>query len=216
MPAWALLCGAALDRAVALRGRTPPWLRAALGLTGAAILIAGSWLALEGGLDLADSPGFRVASRDAALVAAMAGAGCAGGIWLWRLGHPAPAIVAALVTAMGIELAVFTLSFPAFDAEKSPRPIALLAAALTEPDEPVGIFDDTGLTGGIVYYSGRRVATLPRPRHVRRFLDEGGRRILLERWKLPWLAEVGPLEVVASTRSGRRETVIVSPPGAAP
>ena len=33
--------------------------------------------------------------------------------------------------------------------------------------------------------------------------------MITKRFKLPWLAEAGPLEILASARSGHREMVIV-------
>ena len=44
---------------------------------------------------------------------------------------------------------------------------------------------------------------------VERFLESGGRLIVLERWKLPWLEGVGRFEVLAATRKGRRQLAIV-------
>ena len=115
-----------------------------------------------------------------------------------------------ICTALMLELAVFTLVYPSFDAEKSPRPIATLAAQLTRPDETVGIFDDEGLAGAILYYGKRSVEVLPRPQHVQRFLDNGGRYVILERWKLPWLDPVGKFQVHATTRKEKRQLAIVS------
>jgi hypothetical protein len=73
----------------------------------------------------------------------------------------------------------------------------------------IGIFDDEGLAGGILYYGDRKISILPRPRHVQHFLETGGRLIVLERWKLPWLAEVGRFEVLTTSREGRRQLAIV-------
>jgi hypothetical protein len=109
-----------------------------------------------------------------------------------------------------LEWVAFTVVLPTYDAEKSPRAIAIRAAELAGPSETVGIFDDEGLAGGILYYGRRPVDVLRRPDDVARFLGRGGRFVVLERWKLPWLDPVGRFRVYASERKGRRELAIVA------
>ena len=82
-------------------------------------------------------------------------------------------------------------------------------AAIVDPDETIGVFDDEGLAGGIVYYGHRRVEILPRPPQVDAFFESGGRLMVLERWKIYWLDEVGRFEVLDSRREGRRELAVV-------
>ena len=131
------------------------------------------------------------------------------GVTGWKRAAVVP-IGVAISTILVLELVLFTVVYPGFDAEKSPRPVADLAAQLTTPDETVGIFADDGLVGGILYYGNRSVEVLPRPQQVQSFLDRGGRYFILDRWKLPWLDHVGRFEVHATTRSNQREVAIVS------
>ena len=75
--------------------------------------------------------------------------------WLRRAG----VVVASVALA---ELLIFTVLFPALDVEKSPRRIAIEAAALTGPGESVGVTRGT-LVGALAYYGGRRVTELETP-----------------------------------------------------
>ena len=159
--------------------------------------------------------GFELGPATGLALSGIAAAGLGIG-WLGsRGGHPARGLVPHQPTVLALEWAIFTRVYPEYDREKSPRPIARAAAALSHQDEVVGIFDDEGLGGAILYYGDRRVAILPRPPAVEAFLDRGGRLVLLERWKLPWLDEVGRFEVLGSARSGARELAIVERIGAA-
>jgi 4-amino-4-deoxy-L-arabinose transferase-like glycosyltransferase len=117
-------------------------------------------------------------------------------------------VVVASVAAA--ELLVFTLLFPALEAEKSPRAIAQAAAALTQPDEAIGVTRGT-LVGALAYYGGRRVTRLETPDAVARFLAEGGRVIVAEGSQLERLEAAGPVEVRSRARRGRRELVVVTP-----
>jgi 4-amino-4-deoxy-L-arabinose transferase-like glycosyltransferase len=211
-PALALACGAALDRWLRARERVPPWMRAALCLLAAAAALTAFRAAASSELTWSRFPGFEITGSLAAVLLGAAAAGLLATAAIAARPRGALHAFGPLVaTVFVLELAIFTLAYPSFDAEKSPRRIASLAAALTGPDETVGIFDDAGLAGGILYYGDRQVAILPRPEHVQRFLDRGGRFVILERWKLPWLEPVGELHVHTSTRRDQRELAIVSP-----
>lgn len=209
-PALAMVLGGALDGWLREARRLPGALRWGLLAAGVAVAGAAATLAWSGGWASDRHPGFGVSTTAFAAVAAVAAAALLAAPLLARpLGAMAP-LAAGIAAVIGMELVVFTVIYPANDEEKSPRTIARIAAEWTHPGEPVGIFDDEGLAGGILYYGGRPAEILPRPKQVARFLDHGGRYIVLERWKLPWLAAVGTFEVHASTRRDHRELALVS------
>jgi hypothetical protein len=206
------LCGATLDRWLKGRETLPRWTTAVFGtLTAAAAAVAVSFERWEA-IPLPLPEGFDLSPATVLAVSAAGALGLAVVTLLSGLRYHARVVAAgAIVALMGLELAVFGIVFPHYDEQKSPRPIAVAAARLSAQDETVGIFDDEGLAGGILYYGDRRIAILPRPPQVRRFLQQGGRLIVLERWKLPWLEGVGTFEVLAHERRGRRQLAIVTP-----
>jgi hypothetical protein len=116
----------------------------------------------------------------------------------------------------GFELAAFLLLYPTLDPGKSPRPVALAAAGLTEPARPVGLLGDRALAGGLVYYGGRPVTLLSTPESVERFVAEGGAAIVVQARKLPRVEAVVPVRVEARFREGRRALLVVSPAPATP
>jgi len=121
--------------------------------------------------------------------------------------------VAIVVAAVyGVELAAITLAYPALEPVTSIRPIAIAAAARTEPGERIGLFRDPQLLGGLAYYGHRRVAILETPEDARRFLDETGGPVVLKRRKLERIS--GETAIVSSARHGRREIVVVVDPQA--
>ncbi len=127
-----------------------------------------------------------------------------------RLWIPIGALVAA-------ELALFTLLLPGLDPEKSPRPIAAAAAALTAADEPLGLVGKPTLLGGLAYYAERRVTLLDDPGRLERFLAEGGRTLVIAGHQLERVRSTVPLEIHARARRGRRTLLVATPsPGAEP
>ena len=131
-----------------------------------------------------------------------------------RTSRAAPAQLAVVVGGLAaLYLAVFALAFPAFDAEKSPRPISQAAALITPHDQPIAVFDHRAMAGAIAYYGRREVATLRSAESVREFLAGGGRAIIVRARKLERLQALvdAPLVVRATTRSGRRELLVVGP-----
>jgi 4-amino-4-deoxy-L-arabinose transferase-like glycosyltransferase len=210
-PALALMTGAALDAWLRTPGRPPRWLNASLGLILALLGVAAGGVAARGGFELAAFPGFHVSADATWAVVGVAALGLLGGNLLTRVARRgAGPVPAAIGVVLALELVAFTIVYPGYDAEKSPRPVAAEVVRLTSPGEPIGIFDDEGLAGGILYYGPRPVRVLRRPPDVARFLDGGGRFVVLERWKLPWLDPVGRFRVHATTRRDRRELAIVS------
>jgi 4-amino-4-deoxy-L-arabinose transferase-like glycosyltransferase len=119
--------------------------------------------------------------------------------------------IVALVFA--VELGAFTLFFPALDPEKSPRPVATAAAALTTPDEPVGL-TRRSLVGGIAYYGRRRTRVLETSADVERFFADGGRVIVVPMSQLQRVTRLTAVVVEARIRSGARALLVVTPAGA--
>jgi 4-amino-4-deoxy-L-arabinose transferase-like glycosyltransferase len=217
-PAAALLTADALLRALDARPALPRWLAAAGAVLVGAGLLGGIAIAAAGpslphplprlyGVALAAGAGL------AALAWRRAGDTRAPRPWVAGLGGPMTARLAVvLLTVWLLELASFTLLFPALDEEKSPRSIALAAAELAGPDERIGLVGERGLIGGVAYYARRRVATLESGEDVRRFLERGGRVLIAREKELERVTSVTPVEVRARARSGRRALVVVVPP----
>ncbi len=218
-PALALMLGGAVDGWLRRYATLPALVsRGSLAL-GVALAGTAGTVAATGGIETSAFPGFGVSAGTAATVACITTVGILAGVLVSRSrgdagtdpsAKPLAPLLAAAATVFALELFVFTAVYPDFDEQKSPRPVALLAAGLTEPGEAVGIFDDEGLAGGILYYGDREAAILPRPAQVADFFAEGGRYVVLERWKLPWLDPVGRFRVHARTRRDARELAIVS------
>jgi len=203
-PAAALLLADALLATVEARGRVPTWLgRAAAGL-GALFVLAGVGVAAWP-IEKADVPW----TFAAAVIAAVGGAALA-----WRaLAHAAPALRlgAIAVGAAGIELAAFTLLFPAIDAEKSLRPFGRAVASLTAPEEPVGLVGSAQKTGTFAYYTRRRIVPLDTPAQVRSFVEGGGRILITEREDLERLEPAGPVVLRAAEGGDEDHFVAASP-----
>ncbi len=210
-PALALLCADAARRALARRGA---WPRVATrGLAGLTLVAVAAALAAP-----RIGAGFGV-TLPWSLGAVFVGIALAAwGAWArWpgrapesRLWIPIGALVAA-------ELALFTLLLPGLDPEKSPRPIAAAAAALTAADEPLGLVGKPTLLGGLAYYAERRVTLLDDPGRLERFLAEGGRTLVIAGHQLERVRSSVPLTIHARARRGRRTLLVATPsPGAEP
>jgi 4-amino-4-deoxy-L-arabinose transferase-like glycosyltransferase len=218
LPAAALLCADACLRLLEARTRPPRAfaVAAALGATlltalGAACLAA-PWLPLE--LPQGFAP-LRLAAFGAAALGIAAGAAVAWRLQARHLAPPAARLGIVVAAALGLELAVFLLVYPALDAGKSSRTVALAAARLTDPSQPVGLLGDRALAGGLAYYGQRRVSLLSTPESVERFVAGGGRAIVVQERKLSRVEAVVPVHVVARSREGRRALLVVSPAGPA-
>lgn len=218
-PAAALLCADATARWLAGRAAPPRSLTVGAAAFAALAFAVGA----EGILAGAGAPLFLREARAEALRGPLLIAfGCAligvaaAGVVAWvvfrRNRAAALSFVGVLVaTVLGVELAVFTLLYPALDPITSLRPIATAAGSLTPPDERIGLWSDEAMIGGLVYYGGRRVAPFDTPEGVRRFVAEGGRAIVVKRRKLDRVQEAVPVEIRASSRTGSRELVVVTP-----
>ena len=219
-PAVALVCADSLLRYLSGRSRLPRSLTVGAALM-ALLLAAVALDALLAGLG-----GFAIALPDRwlgvvrsplltgfglAVIAALAG-GCAAWIALAR--NRAPVIFfpgVAIAAALAVELSVFLLFYPALQPIKSPRPIALSAASITEPGDPIGLVGDRAMIGGLAYYGNRRVAPLKTPEDIRQFVDDGGKAIVVQTRKVDLVEAVTPFEVVSRSRTGRREMLVVTP-----
>jgi 4-amino-4-deoxy-L-arabinose transferase-like glycosyltransferase len=208
-PALALMLAGAVDDCLRTRGTLPQWLRRGLLATALLILLGAVGVALAGGIESRTWPGFGVAAGSAWAIAAIAGLGAGAGV-LMRGRRETITLQIAITAVFAIELLVFTVVYPAHDEQKSPRPIALLAADLSDPGETIGVFAEEGLAGGILYYGDRNVEFLPRAEQVVAFFEGGGRWLLLEEAKLPWLGNVGRFRVHATARRGARQLAFVS------
>jgi 4-amino-4-deoxy-L-arabinose transferase-like glycosyltransferase len=223
-PATSLLCADALVRWLAGRAQLPKSFTAVSLL----LLVAGLVLGLEAVLTsqgrslvlaLFLEPG-ALADLHAGLLLALGitvlvVCGLAVGGWfLARSNRTALLTYVAIVVAAvyAVELETLTLAYPALEPVTSIRPIAVAAAARTEPGERIGLFRDPQLLGGLAYYGHRRVAILETPEDARRFLDETGGPVVLKKRKLERIS--GETAIVSTTRHGRREIVVVVDPQA--
>ena len=130
--------------------------------------------------------------------------------------HPLPArvrgLAAAIATVALLELAGALFVLPRLDPEKSPRPIALAIASHAGPEEAVGLYGLRPLEGALTYYGERRVRSLRDEVSARKFLDEGGRLILLRARDFERLRADLNLTRLEDFRSGRRELVLAHRP----
>ena len=75
----------------------------------------------------------------------------------------------------------------------------------------MGLLGDRAMVGGLRYYGERRIVPLKTRESVEAFFGDGGRVVVLKRRKLDRVSVVTPVQVVGSSRSGRRELVVVVP-----
>lgn len=219
-PAMALICADSLVRYLSGRARLPRPLTAGaalvalflLGLATEAIVagLTGSGIAIPDHL-LAEVHSPLLASFGLTVIAALA-VSCAA--WILLVRNRSPVIRFSFVTigaVLAVELSVFLLLLPALDPITSLRPIALSAASITEPDDPIGLLTDRAMVGGLAYYADRRIAPLSTPETVRQFVDAGGKAIVVKARKAHRVEEVTPFEITSRFRSGRREVLVVTP-----
>ena len=219
LPGAALLIAGALEAKLAGRVHLPPGLRV-LGWVGAGLLAlvgAAGTLAPDRATGLLGGFGELVPEATAPLLLAIAALAAAA---TWLPGRmralPLARITVSVGAAAAVQLVYFAVVQPALDPEKSPRPIAEAAAALTPPGARIGLVGDRALVGGLLYYGGRRVAQLEDAEAIRAFVQRGGRAIVVKRRKLDRVTRVIPVEVRFEARSGRRAIVVVTPTGPVP
>jgi 4-amino-4-deoxy-L-arabinose transferase-like glycosyltransferase len=138
----------------------------------------------------------------------------------WALSRRTPSnpggarsVAIAVAVVLVIELGVFVFGFRALDPEKSPRPVALAAAALTPPGEPIGLVSKESLVGGLHYYGERPVSLLAGPDSVAAFVARGGRVLVVPLSRLEQLGDASRFEERARFRSGRRALLVFTPAG---
>ncbi len=101
--------------------------------------------------------------------------------------------------------------YPAFDGEKSPRPIALALESASRPGSAVAVFRHRSMIGGLRYYGARSVVNLDSLDAVERFFRAGGGAIVTQARHQGALQARAPLGIANSLRSGDRKLVTLVP-----
>jgi hypothetical protein len=180
---------------------------AATGALGAALAGAGAWLAARDPLH--DSHAALLAGG---AIVAIVGAALLAQLGLWRARARLRLRLVIPVLAVGAaELVVFTVVDPARDAQKSPRTIALAAAAATPPGAAIGLVGDAALAGGLAYYGERRVALLDEPDEIARFVASGGGALVVAEKNRARVDAITPTRVLFRAREGRRAVLVLAP-----
>jgi hypothetical protein len=174
---------------------------------GAALVAGGIFVALRNPLH--DERASLIAGS---AVIATVGVALIAQLLLWRARAPLRLRLAIPVVAVwALLLVIFCVAYPAFDPEKSPKPIAEAAAALTPEGQSIGLIGDIQMAGGLVYYGNRHIATLENAKDIRRFLAAGGRAIVVEERKRERIDAVTPVDVRFRARDGSRAVLVVTP-----
>jgi 4-amino-4-deoxy-L-arabinose transferase-like glycosyltransferase len=206
-PAAALLCADAVAQAWSRRTAPPVRVTRALGVVAASFAVA-ALVAMARG----EIAGVAVPVGAALGLVGSSAAAVAGWRFAARARDPARLRVGVVVAfAFAVELCVFTLAFPALDPEKSPRPVAEAAAALTPPGEAVGLVSKRSLVGGLLYYGERPVSLLESPDAVAEFVERGGRAIVVPESRIEGIGDLERFDRRARFRSGRRTLLVVTP-----
>jgi 4-amino-4-deoxy-L-arabinose transferase-like glycosyltransferase len=202
-PALALLCGDAVARGIDLRERWPAWVAAAGAAVTLALAAAGATLPWIGSHYDLDIP-VLLAGVPALLSAITLGA--------WRLARGArwSQLAIAIGAALALESWIFLGLFPRIDSEKSPRPVAVAAAAIAAEGAPVGLLGKPSLLGGLLYYGGRPVTLLDDAEAVERFRASGGTSLVVPSARLDRLPDGTPFRIVERFRHGRREIQLLA------
>ncbi len=212
LPAVSLLLADALGRWVEAAHRIPLAFHAVTGVLGAALLGGGIFIAVRNPLQ----------NEMASLVSGLAmvtivGVAVVAQLTFWRSRARLRLRLAVPVVAVwALLLVVFTVVYPALDPEKSPRPIAEAAAALTPEGESIGLVGDEQMAGGLVYYGHRHVEALDDAASIERFIAAGGKAIVIEEKKRERVDVVTPVTVRFRAREGSRAVLVVTPQPAAP
>jgi 4-amino-4-deoxy-L-arabinose transferase-like glycosyltransferase len=216
-PALAMLCGLALDRGLKGRRALPISVISLLGSATLFLTAAGLGIALSGGIELERYPGFALSRGFGLLLAGVPILGWISGVVLTRRRASVSACLAtAFAAILLVEMLVLAVAYPAFDPEKSPRPIAEAAAALTPPGQPIAIYDQRELTGGVAYYSRRPVAAVKTLDEAADYFARGGDAMIVRERKLGSLTGLVATELHASFRSGSRKLMLLVPDSARP
>jgi len=209
-PAAALLCGGFLSSRAAGSAAARRWLEWGAASLLLVLCAAGTAVLLAAAPGISVSPGFVLPHRFGGAIAILCAVALAIQVYTARRGQAPMQRMEQLVwTVAAIELAGFLLLYPAFDTEKSPRPIAEAAARITRANDPIGVYGHRALTGGIAYYSDRRVVALESADDLERFIQEGGRAVIV---KQRYRSRARPLamgRIRAESRHGRRRLLLL-------
>ena len=205
-PAAALLCADALllwlDGRAALKTRT-------LGVLGATFALVA---AASAGVAFLEPPWAGVPLRPFAIaITACASATIAILVLHARRGLGlAPALALLwLCLAMG-HASAFVWLHPALDAQRSARGLADRAAALAGQGEPIVLYRERSLLGGLAYYSGQRLVALPSRDALRDLLARGAAVVVVERKDLAAVEEVARLDVKHRIELGDEHFVVAA------
>lgn len=203
-PAAALLCADALVRCLRDRSALPAWLIAGLGA--AIVLVA----ATAAGVLLLDPDWACASLRPFAGAVLACGAIAGSALWLHSRARLAlaPSLAMLWLCLAGVRASVFVLLDPAIAVRDSARRLAEQAAELAPPEQPIGLFRERSLLGGLVYYSGRRLVALPSKTAIREFLAQGSSLLVVEREDMAELGEVALLTVEAQVELGDQIFVV--------
>jgi 4-amino-4-deoxy-L-arabinose transferase-like glycosyltransferase len=136
----------------------------------------------------------------------------------WRASARGPrlrqAVAALFVAALAGQLVFHSLWLPSLDDSRSIRGAALAAAAIAPQGTPIAVMRNGALVGGVAYYAGRPVAQVGSEKALRRFLEAGGRAILLEGTHIGEVQQVAAIEVAFQQVVNGDEILVVVPAGA--
>jgi 4-amino-4-deoxy-L-arabinose transferase-like glycosyltransferase len=131
-------------------------------------------------------------------------------LWLRHRGRsPGVRGSTLLIALAATQLALFIGLFPALDAEKSPRPLAIEVMKLTSPDERVGVYRHSALLGGIEYYGHRRAVALEGSDDLHQFVADGNRIVVARVQTADEVARVMNGKTRAAVRHGNRRLVVL-------
>ena len=203
-PAAALLCGAYLDHALANRPSLPVGIRWSIGFAlaivtaGSLFLFLGPPVEIEPGFEI--PPTFSATAAGLSFVALVLHLACSG-----RPNAAKAQVNLILAWVFFMEVGLFAVGYPAFDAEKSPRPIARAANRIAGPDGTIGLYRESALLGGLIYYGrlygDRPVVSLSNTADVDVFFERGGKVLVARRQDL---SSFRNLEEIEFLRSGER------------
>jgi 4-amino-4-deoxy-L-arabinose transferase-like glycosyltransferase len=109
------------------------------------------------------------------------------------------------------ELAFHALWLPSLDESHSIRGAAQAAAAVAPNGTPIAVVRNGSLIGGVAYYAGRPVAEVGSVKGLRRFLQAGGRAIVLEGDHMDEVQQAASVEVTFRGVVNGDEILVVVP-----
>ena len=205
-PGAALLCADALVR----------WLEGRRALPARAIAVSGAGLGLAAAgaavVALVD-PGWTGVSLRSFSVAILACAvAAAAALRLQARGRlPLAASASLLWLALAAaEVSSFLLLEPAIDAQRSARELGARVAAAAGQEQPIVLFRERSLLGGLAYYSERRPVFLASRRALRELLGRGEVVMVFERRDLAVVEEIARLGVEEHVEIGHEHFIVAA------